>query len=155
MSSFVLPGASAPFGERWRTLSHTSFVSGFGISCSQPQFAKRPSWIPGSGLRTSSNAPAGAGRAAARGPGGLGGRAVGVGGEGLGRESRPLDDAVVERLPPEDVEAGRAPLAPLGLEDLAALRRRLPEDRGEDLVRRLPAVHRPAERLGDARRCRR
>src|SRR5712675_2542881 len=49
----------AVFGLSIATLSQVSFVSGFGNSCSQPLFEKRPSQIVGSGRKTISS-PCGA-----------------------------------------------------------------------------------------------
>ena len=42
------PRAAAVFGLTSATLSHVTFVSGLGSSCSQPRFAKRPSKTAGS-----------------------------------------------------------------------------------------------------------
>ncbi len=42
------PSSAAVFGLTSATLSHVTLVSGFGSSCSQPRFAKRPSKTAGS-----------------------------------------------------------------------------------------------------------
>ena len=47
-----MPCASAVFGLMYATLSHVTFDSGFGSSCSQPLLAKRPSRTCGSGRKT-------------------------------------------------------------------------------------------------------
>ena len=59
--------SSASFGLIHAAVSHVSFVSGFGASCSQPLLAKRPSQTVGSGRNTSSS-PAGAAGGAAQEP---------------------------------------------------------------------------------------
>ncbi len=41
-------------GLSWTVLSQVSLVNGLGSSCSQPRFAKLPSWTVGSARRTSS-----------------------------------------------------------------------------------------------------
>src|SRR5882672_12674715 len=53
----------AVLGLTSATLSQVIFVSGFGSSCNQPLFAKRPSKIVGSGRKTSSKEPVLAGSA--------------------------------------------------------------------------------------------
>ena len=42
-SPFFTPSFDAVAGETSTALSHVIFVSGFGVSCSQPLLAKRPS----------------------------------------------------------------------------------------------------------------
>ena len=51
-SSFSIPSRCAVAGLKRAALSHDSFVSGLGSSCSQPLFANRPSQIVGSGRKT-------------------------------------------------------------------------------------------------------
>ncbi len=58
-SVFTPPRASAVLGLTRATLSHVTLVSGFGSSCSQPRFAKRPSNTEGS-VRNAISRPAGA-----------------------------------------------------------------------------------------------
>ena len=75
------PRVSASLGLIQAAVSHVSFVSGFGASCSQPLLAKRPSQTVGSGRKTSSSPPARAGAG-----GGVGARepAAGAGVAGAG-----------------------------------------------------------------------
>src|SRR5688572_19657137 len=51
MSPSLSPCDSASRGLTQAVGSHVIFVSGFGSSCSQPLFAKRPSHTVGSGLK--------------------------------------------------------------------------------------------------------
>src|SRR5215204_4613012 len=50
-SPSLSPCDSASFGPIHAVGSHVIFVNGFGSSCSQPLFAKRPSQIVGSGRK--------------------------------------------------------------------------------------------------------
>src|SRR5437773_1945381 len=52
-----MPSFFAVLGLTSATLSQVIFVKGFGSSCNQPLFAKRPSKIVGSGRKTSSKEP--------------------------------------------------------------------------------------------------
>src|ERR1700678_1375714 len=56
-SLFSTPSALAVAGERMAALSHTSFVTGSGISCSQVLFAWKPSTILGHGANVTSSEP--------------------------------------------------------------------------------------------------
>ena len=51
MSPLTRASRCAVPGESNAALSHVSFVSGFGSSCSHPLFANRPSRMVGSGLK--------------------------------------------------------------------------------------------------------
>ena len=76
------PSRSAVRAPTYATLSHVTFESGFGSSCSQPLLAKRPSRIVGSGRKTISYPPAPARRA------GGSGVAVGAGRRRRARRTR-------------------------------------------------------------------
>ena len=55
MSPLTTIGPAAVAGAISAALSHVSFVSDFGSSCSQALFAKRPSYTLGSGRNTTSS----------------------------------------------------------------------------------------------------
>ncbi len=54
-SPLIRARRAAVAGEISAALSQVSFVSGFGSSCSHALLAKRPSWTPGSGRKTTSS----------------------------------------------------------------------------------------------------
>jgi len=57
-SSFPTPRRAAVAGDMAATLSQVTVVTGLGSSCSQPLFAKRPSWMVGSGRKVISRVSA-------------------------------------------------------------------------------------------------
>ncbi len=59
-SPLEIPNSRAVVGLTRAALSHVNLVNGLGSSCSQPLFAKLPSWMDGSGRKTTVN-PAAAG----------------------------------------------------------------------------------------------
>ena len=97
-----MPCASAVFGLMYATLSHVTFESGLGNSCSQALLAKRPSSTCGSGRKMISSPVFAAGAGAA----GCAGAAVAA---APPRIEVPCEETVVQSVAPERIRRWRTP----------------------------------------------